>query len=80
MMDFCNPLPSTVTLAANFGVDNVQARLTGKVLKILYNEIRPSPIQLCGICEVRENKAIGVPGPGMLGPRWEQGKSKGWGV
>jgi hypothetical protein len=28
-------LPSTITLAANFGVDNVQSRLAGEVLKIL---------------------------------------------
>ena len=73
-------VPSAIALATNFGVDDVQSRLTGKVLEILYIEIRPSPIQFCGVWEARKNKAIGVPGPGMLGPNWRQGKSKSWGV
>lgn len=29
-------IPSAIALAANFGVDDVQSRLTGKVLEILF--------------------------------------------
>jgi hypothetical protein len=36
-------VPSAITLATNFGVDNVQSRLAGKVLEILNIEVKPSP-------------------------------------
>jgi hypothetical protein len=37
-------VPSTIALATNLGVDDVQSRLAGKILQILYIEVRPSPI------------------------------------
>lgn len=40
-----NDIPSAVAFAANFGIDNVQSRLTGEVLEVLQIKIRSSPIQ-----------------------------------
>jgi hypothetical protein len=36
---------SAIAFATDFGIDNIESRLTGEVLKILHIEIRSSPIQ-----------------------------------
>jgi hypothetical protein len=40
-----NDIPSAIAFATDFGIDNIESRLTGEVLKILHIEIRSSPIQ-----------------------------------
>ena len=79
-MSLCMFIPCAIALATNLGVDNVQSRLAGKVLEILYIEVRPSPNPDIWGTGSTQNKALGVPGPGVLGPNWERGKSKDWGV
>ena len=41
-------VPSTIALATNLGVDNIESRLTGKVLEILYIKVKPSPNPVVG--------------------------------
>lgn len=40
-----NDIPSAIALATDFGIDNVQSRLTGEVLEVLHIKIRSSRIQ-----------------------------------
>lgn len=49
-------VPSAIALATNFGVDNIESRLAGKVLKILYIEVRPSPIPDTGYSKHAKTK------------------------
>jgi hypothetical protein len=75
-----NHVPSAIAFATDFGIDDVQSRLTGEVLEVLHIEIRSSPIQQFGVKSSTQNRAMGIPGPGMLGPIRGQGKSRNWGV